>query len=442
MFAMIQVAPTQWARFEFGRELDPPLTDEATLRRLVHDPAHRGDELWDVRVHLAWPILVRFLEEFRYQPGALQATLRCLGELAWDEPAPAVHAFATHEHPGVRAAAIEALGRLASFATMPAVANALVDPQPDVRRAAAIAAGKFGVPALVIAAAQAVRDEPALHGFVHEGVERTRAQVDAGSERVVRALIETSQWRDLHGWIGVHRRALLDLSRSARASDRARARMKGILMIHRVRKVGPEAAPYLADDSLDAETHLELIVGLGRSRVPHGIAPMLPFLRHDDERLQHAAVVALGRIGEPYPWRHLMAEWDARRGRLRDWIRVALRRITSVEGAPAVSEVLAQGGGFAPGSAVFLDDAGAVSEQLPVPWLEAQLASTEVGARRDAAALLGAFAGPDALASLRAYRAREADADVGATLDAGVARLQGAGAGAAARRFTPWPAVP
>jgi hypothetical protein len=214
MFAMIQVAPTQWARFEFGRELDPPLTDEARLRRLVHDPLRRGDELWDVRVHLAWPILTSFLDEFRYDPGALQATLRCLGELAWDEPAPAVNAFATHEHPGVRAAAIEALGRLASFATMPSVANALVDPQPDVRRAAAIAAGKFGVPALVIAAAQAVRDEPALHGYVHEGVERTKAQVDAGSERVVRALIETSQWRDLHGWIGVHRRALLDRRRT------------------------------------------------------------------------------------------------------------------------------------------------------------------------------------------------------------------------------------
>lgn len=439
MFAMIQVAPTQWARFEFGRELDPPLTDEERLRRVVLDPAHRGDELWDVRVHLAWPILVRFLDEYRYQPAALQASLRCLGELAWDEPAPAVEPFATHENPGVRAAAVEALGRLASFPTIPSVANALVDPQPDVRRAAAVAAGKFGVPALVIAAAQAVRDEPDLHGFVHEGVARTKAQVDAGSERVVAALIETSQWRDLHGWYGLHRRAMLDLSRSPRTSDRARARMQAILLVHRVRKVGPEAAAFLADDTLDAETQLELIVGLGRSRVPHGVGPIAPFLRHDDERLQHAAVVALGRIGHPAPWRHLVAQWDARRGRLRDWIRVALRRVSTVEGATAVTGVLAGGGGFAPGSAVFLDDGGASAEQLPVALLEAQLASPLAGARRDAAALLGAFAGPEALASLRAQRAREFDADVTAALDAGVARLEAPGA--AARRFVPWPAV-
>jgi hypothetical protein len=105
-----------------------------------------------------------------------------------------------------------------------------------------------------------------------------------------------------------------------------------------------------------------------------------------------------------------------------------------------VTAVLAEGGGFAPGSAVFIDDAGAVSEQLPGPWLEAQLASTSAAARRDAAALLGAFAGPEALATLRASRAREGDAETSAALDAGIARLQGEGV--VARRFTPWPAVP
>ena len=174
----------------------------------------------------------------------------------------------------MRAAAVEALGRLASFPTMPSVANALVDPQPDRPARAAIAAGKFGVPALVIAAAQAVRDEPDLHGFVHEGVARTKAQVDAGSERVVAALIETSQWRDLHGWYGLHRRAMLDLSRSPRTSDRARARMQAILLVHRV-LVGPEAV-FLADDALGRETQLELIVGLGRSRAARRRADRAP----------------------------------------------------------------------------------------------------------------------------------------------------------------------
>ena len=436
MFATVQISDDRWAAFEFGRPLDPPLTDEAILRRAVRDYERRRDELWDVPMHLAWPILVTLLDEFRFEPQPLSNTIRALGELVWDEPVRHVEPFATNPHRDVRLAAIEALGRMGVYRTVPLVGDALVATDPDIRRAAVIAAGKFGVPGLVIAAAQAARDEPALHPYAIEGAARTRAQLAADSPEIVRALIESSQWQDLHGWIGFHRRDLLELSRRVRTTDTARARMKAILLIQRVRKVGPEAVDYLRDDTIDLETRRQLIIGLGRSRIPPGISGILPYLTHAEPLVQHAAVVALGRIGHPFPWRAIMAQWDAQEGRLRDTIRVAMRRVSAADGAAEVLARTASGGTFAPGHAVFIHDNGTVAHELPREWLHPLLESDDENARRDAVLLLTAFGGPDDATPLR-NASRELAPPVRRALDAAAERFSRPAA--VAHRFVPWP---
>ncbi len=52
----------------------------------------------------------------------------------------------------------------------------------------------------------------------------------------------------------------------------------------------------------------------------------------------HAAVVALGRIGHPFPWRAIMAQWDAQEGRLAVSDLKALgHRVTGLEGSPKLA---------------------------------------------------------------------------------------------------------
>ncbi len=438
MFATVRLLDGRSAYFEFGTPLDPKLTHRQVLERMLSDYQRRRDELWDVPVHIGSKILTDMLDETADDPPRLATVIRALGEQVWDDPATKIEPLVEHPDRDVRIAAIGTLGRMGRFSSIKIIGPSILSDDRDVRRETTIALGKYAIPALPIGGMQAAGQDEELRQLSTEALRRAHAQAAADHNATITAVIETGQWQDLLGWIGFIRPNLIKAARSFLNSDEARARAYAILAIHQTRSFAAGGAPLLAEESISLEARRQLAVGLGRSRVSEAVKPLIELLDHEDLSIQEAAIVALGRIGRSAAVDPLLIHWGECNSPQYPMTLVALRRLSSVDGAKHLLTALESESSVSVTTAAFFNDEYECDQQLPQSWLQMQLSSPHPQARRDAALLLAIFGDSSHAAALKSLANSETDSEIQNIAELGAGRLKRR-AKTEPEKFSPWP---
>jgi HEAT repeat protein len=341
VLAILQLTSRRVVALDFGEPVGPRPGTEELLEWIVADYDNRRDHQWRIRPSAGVAVLSRWLQANPVDPNRLVSLLRALG---WYGQAAATLLAAerlAHEDERVREAAVRAMGQMGVFAVADLVEPLLRDLAPRVRRAAVSALGKIGgadrLPPLTAAAA-----DPALQSAVGEA----RALIAAGEQddpgHFVKAMIETAEWEDLTVVAVLCWEDLLSILKDVERSPEIRARAARLLGLARVAGARRALADFLVMVDEATIVRIEAALALGRLQSTSAIPTLIRWLDSDDQKLQRAAVIALGEIGHPAALEPLARHWGDRDGALRDDIRQAVWWVGHRLGAETLIEALAR----------------------------------------------------------------------------------------------------
>ncbi len=399
MLAVIPMNEIQAARLEFGRPLEPKLTHEQIIQRMVAEYAARRDELWDVPIDKARGYLLAML------PGAtgnilrLRIVLDALRRLGFPDGHEEEIPYLDHPDAGVRMAAMHTLAQTGAVDQFRRIAAALRDPAPEVRRMAVLSLGKLGQMDAIPLLQQAASREPALATLAAEAERRIVAARGDEFPPVVDAVIETAEYEDLAFIMAFCWKYVAIIAGNKDATPEIRRRAVRLLHLRRVRKAGEVFKQILAEPGAGRELRIEAVHAVGRCVIRSAFEAVLALLDSPDAEMREAAVTALGNMQSARAIEPLVARWgDETR---RPAIHLALARLASYSGEGLLTETLDQKGEGPTGAAVTIDDAGTLTRTLPVGWAAGQLTSDLDRARREAALLLAFYGTAAEVAALR-----------------------------------------
>ena len=359
---------------------------EELLEWILADYDNRRDHQWRIRPSTGVAVLSRWLQANPVDPDRLVSLLRALG---WYAQATATLLAAerlAHEDERVREAAVRAVGQMGVFAVADLVEPLLRDPTPRVRRAAVSALGKIGgadrLPQLTAAAA-----DPALQSAVNEARELIAAGEQDDPAHFVKAMIDTAEWEDLTAAAVLCWEDLLSILTDVARPPEIRARAARLLGLARVAGARRALADHLVRVDEATVVRIEAALALGRLQSTSAVPTLVRWLDSDDQRLQRAAVMALGEIGHPAALEPLAQHWADRDGALRDDIRQALWWIGYRLGAETLIEALARHEENPIQRTFTIDDQLQLFVDRP-QFVREQLTSPSREARRDAALLI------------------------------------------------------
>jgi HEAT repeat protein len=391
--------------FEFGRPLEPLLTDEEILSRMVAEYASRRDELWDVILDRAHQILLSMLPAAESDPVRLAIIIHALGRNGLPLHQDRVRPYLKASDLAVRRAAVRTLGQMQSIQDLGAITLLLRDPDATIRRNAVISLGQLAQASVLPAIQEAVAADRTLAQPAREAERRMQASQGGSMLSFVESFIETDQFEDLATIAAVCSRELLSILGDPRREDLHRARAARILYLRRARQAGPIYKPILRDPATPRLLRLEVIRGCGVCVIRSAYELVLPYLSSNDEEMRLTAIEALGRMDEPRALEPLMEQWADEP--LRPAVRLAIRRLARRPGPPALIDYMTENTDTPVVQPVVIRDDLRMIRQLPMGVIAADLNNPAADARLDAVSIIGLFGTADFLPGLRQLAERD-----------------------------------
>jgi HEAT repeat protein len=392
LLVIIVLATGELASFELGPSLDPDLTPDMRIQFILADFDARTDLLWEMDPTTASQALVDRLQRGSLSPNDLIHVIQALGIVGRPLGAPAVEKFITHPELSIRIAAIRSLGQMGRFSDIPLIELDLNDANPEVRRTALIALGKFGKLELIPKLEDAARREPALFPLAQDAKRRTTALAAKNFPAFVDAVIPTDEYDDLLPLLMVTWQPLVELLSQKDRGPVVRRRAVRLISLGRVRKASPKLTAIVADRQEPPELRLEAVIALGRCRLRSSREQLIALLNSPEPFFQDAAITSLGQLGVPEALDPLLKKWNDRGGALRERIRLAVRRSSSVSGSDLLAGLLANDSALSYKTIIVMDSSLNLTESFRVELVEPWLMNPSSVVRRDAALLL-AFLG-------------------------------------------------
>jgi HEAT repeat protein len=428
LLAIIRFAGGDTVCLDFGEPLEPRGPLEQHVRAILDNFEARKLELFDIGFNDAVPTLVTILEKAGDDPKAILPPVRALGYLGRPIGWNVVSAHALHRDPAVRLAVIRSLGQMGKFNRIKVVQAFLDSPIRAEKREAIIALGKFATPDLIPEIEAAAGPDPELQKLAEEAKQRIQATLQGIETRdftaFVDAVIDTDEYEDILPlmmmcWPPL-KRLLGDTTRSYETRRRALYLLGCAGM---VQPLSPMRKIVL-DPEEPLDLKIEAIFGLGRIRTRSIVPHLIELLDHDDEALRNVSIDALGRIGDSLALTPLLDRWEANDETWRLRVRLALSRMYSVSGVPALLQPLQTYQPRTIDEIYFVTDSLELISGYHRELIEPMLASSVPAARRDALLLLATFGTKDDNDDLTRFRDTDADSLNQEIANLGIERLK------------------
>lgn len=392
LLVVIVLATGELASFNLGPSLDPDLTPDVRVQFILADFDARIDLLWDMDPTTASQALLDRLGRGSLSPTDQAHVIQALGIVGRPLGAPSVERFVTHPDMGIRLASIRSLGQMGKFSSIPLIEPYLSDANPQFRRTALIALGKFGKPDLIPKFEDAARRDSSLLPLAQDAKRRTTAIAGKNFPAFVDAVLPTDEYRDLLPLLMVTWQSLVDLLPQKDRGPLVRLRATKLLGLGRMRRASQNLTAIVADPQEPADLRLEAVVALGRCRIRSSADQLIALLNSPEQPFQDAAITSLGQLGVPEALDPLLKKWNDRGGSLRERIRLAVLRSSTVAGSELLADLLASDSPFSYKRIVVIDSSLNLTDSFRLELIEPWLTNSSPSVRRDAALLI-AFLG-------------------------------------------------
>jgi HEAT repeat protein len=388
LLVVIVIATGDLASFELGPPLETALTPELHVQSILADFDSRRDLLWEMDPTSTSHALADRLDRGSLNPTDLVHLIQSLGIVGRPLGAPSVEKYASNPDPAIRVTAIRSLGQMGKFSSIPLLEPYLRDLNPQFRRAAVVALGKFGKSELIPELEEAAGRDPALLPLVQAAKRRIAAIAAENYSAFVDAVIETDEYEDILPLLMVTWRPLIQILTQKDRGPVARLRATRILSLGRMRRASQNLTAIVADPQEPSNLRLQAITALGRCRIRSSANQLIALLNSPDLSFQDAAVISLGELGVPEAFDPLLKKWNDRGGSLREKIRLALRRSSTVSGTELFTQLLENDSPLSFTRILMIDPSFNLTETFRIELVEPWLTNPAPSVRRDAALLL------------------------------------------------------